>query len=47
MPLKAQTAKFDSTKKASEQATITPAVGRMPRQRRVSMPAMAGSEMAA
>ena len=47
MPLKAQTAKFDAAKKASEQATITPAVGRMPFQRRDRMPAIAGSVSAA
>jgi hypothetical protein len=46
MPLKAQTAPLDSKKNASEQATIVPATGRTPRQRRVRMPANAGIEIA-
>jgi hypothetical protein len=46
MPLKAQTAPFDSRKKTSEQATIVPATGRTPCQRRVAMPARAGMEIA-
>jgi hypothetical protein len=45
-PLKAQTATLDSRKKTSEQATIVPATGKTPCQRRVAIPASAGIEIA-
>src|ERR1019366_8987301 len=46
MPLKAQTAKFERAKKASEHGTMTAAVAAMPGQRRDTMPTRAGSEIA-
>ncbi len=46
MPLKAQTAKFDSAKNATEQPSMVPAVPSAPRHWRVAMPAKAGRVMA-
>ena len=47
MPLNAQTAKFDAAKKNSEQGSITTKGTARPRQRCDTMPAKAGTVMAA